>query len=93
MVYGGLQEMASDRYEIRLDSEHRRKLKELAMVRDAPASEVVREMIDEAYEEDVLRERRKAAARRIAELEVEDVPDPETLSRQLASTYDSPDIP
>jgi hypothetical protein len=93
MMYGGQTFMASDRYEIRLDSEHRRKLRELSVVRDAPAAEVVRELIDEAYEEDVLRERRRAAARRIAKMEVEAVPDPETLSRQLASTYDTPDIP
>jgi hypothetical protein len=83
--------MASERYEIRLDSEHRRKLKELAAVRDSPAAEVVREMIDEAYDE-ILVERRMALVRKISQLEVEEVPDPETLSRQLASTYDIPDI-
>jgi predicted transcriptional regulator len=83
--------MASERYEIRLDSEHRRKLSELAAVRDAPASEVVREMIDEAYE-DVLREERRNAARELAAMEIEDVPDPETVSRQLESAHD-PGIP
>jgi len=84
--------MASDRYEIRLDSEHRRKLSELAVVRDAPASEVVREIIDEAYE-NVLREKRIAAARELAAMEIEDVPDPETLSRQLESTYEPGGLP
>jgi hypothetical protein len=92
MLYGEGSKMASERYEIRLDSEHRRKLRELSAVRDAPASEVVREMIDEAYEE-ILVERRMALVKRIGELEIEDVPDPEALSRQLASTYDTPDIP
>jgi predicted transcriptional regulator len=92
MMYGRATTMASERYEIRLDSEYRRKLKELASMRDAPAAEVVREMIDEAYEA-ILIERRMALVRRIAELDIEDVPDPETLSRQLASTYDTPDIP
>jgi predicted DNA-binding protein len=79
--------MASDRYEIRLDSEHRRKLKELSAVRDAPAAEVVREMIDEAYE-DVLHERRRAAARRLAAMQIGPVPEPEELSRQLERTYE-----
>ena len=83
--------MASERYEIRLDSDRRRKLSELAAVRDAPASEVVREMIDEAYE-DVMREERRKAARELAAMEIEDVPDPETVSRQLESAHD-PGVP
>ena len=83
--------MVSERLEVRLDSERRRKLSELAAARHAPVSEVVRQMIDEVYEE-VLLERRRQAVQRIAQLQVEDVPDPETLSRQLAQTYDAPDI-
>lgn len=84
--------MVSERLEVRLDTERRRKLSELAAWKGAPVSEVVRKMIDESYEE-IMRERRREAVRRIAELEVEDVPDPETLSRQLAETYATPDIP
>lgn len=83
--------MGSDRYEIRLDSEHRRKLSELAAVRDAPASEVVREIIDEAYE-DIIRVERVKAAGELAAMAVEDVPDPETVSRQLESAHD-PGVP
>jgi predicted transcriptional regulator len=79
--------MASDRYEIRLDSEHRRKLKELAAVRDAPAADVVREIIDEAYE-GVLRERRMAAVRRLAAMEIGPVPEPDELSRLLERTHE-----
>ena len=56
-----------------------------------PLSEVLRQMIDEAYER-VDREERMAAARRLGELEVEDVPDPETLNRQLDETHDLPDL-
>ena len=80
--------MVGQRLEVRLDEERRRRLSELAALRGTPVSDVVRNMIDASYEE-VLRERRQAAVRRIAQLEVEDVPDPETLSKQLAQTYDT----
>ena len=53
----------------------------------APTSEVVRRLIDEAWEAMML-ERRKAAVERLIALEVEDVPDPDILSRQLQKTYD-----
>jgi uncharacterized protein (DUF1778 family) len=81
--------MASERLEVRLDPEHRRKLAEVAESRGMRVSELVRRLIDESYE-DVLRERRRGAARRLAELELEDVPDPEVLTRQLESTHDTP---
>jgi hypothetical protein len=48
-------------------------------------------MIDQAYEE-TLRGRRRSA-RELARLEVEDVPDPVTLSRQLEGTYEPADLP
>jgi predicted transcriptional regulator len=84
--------MVTDRLEVRLDPERRRKLSELATEHGAPVSEVVRQMIDQAYEE-TLRGRRLRAARELARLEVEDVPDPETLSRQLEGTYEPADLP
>ena len=84
--------MVGERLEVRLDAEHRRKLAELAEAKDAALSDVIRNMIDRAYDE-TLRERRHRAVRRIRQLAVEDVPDPETLSRQLAQTYDTSDIP
>lgn len=83
--------MVAERLEVRLDAEHRRKLSELAASRSAPVSEVVRQMIDESYEE-IMRERRRRAVREIAAMEIEDVPDPETLSRQLESAHD-PGVP
>ena len=52
-----------------------------------PVSEVVRRLIDEAYEE-TLTARRKRAVEEIAKLEIEDVPDPETLSRQLEAAHE-----
>ena len=87
MTYG----MVTDRLEVRLDPDHRRKLSELAAARRAPVSELVREMIDRAYEAD-LRERRLRAVRELAAMEIEDVPDPDELSRQLARKYDDADI-
>lgn len=79
--------MATDRLDVRLDPEHRRKLRELAMQQGAPVSETVRRIIDKAYEE-ALRARRMRAARALAEMEIEDVPDPATLSRQLEDAHE-----
>jgi predicted DNA-binding protein len=76
-----------DRLEVRLDPENRRKLDAVCRARGGPVSRVVRELIDEAYE-DVLRERRRRAVEVIASLEIEEMPDPDELSRQLDSTYD-----
>ena len=80
--------MPTERLDVRLDHERRRRLSALATARGASVSEVVREMIDQAYEEG-LRAERLRAARELARLAVEDVPDPETLSRQLEGTYES----
>jgi len=54
-------------------------------------SQAVRQMSDEAYKE-ALRERRIRAARELARLAEEDVPDPATLSRQLEGTYEPADL-
>lgn len=84
--------MVAERLEVRLDPERRRKLADLAARRGAPISEVVRQLIDQAYEEVSLEERLRAV-RELVELEVEDVPDPETLSRQLEATHDLCHLP
>lgn len=78
-----------ERLEVRLDQAHRRKIAELARVYQVGMSELVRKMIDQAYE-GVLLERRRAAVRRIAAAQAwgEEMPDPDELSRQLATTYD-----
>jgi predicted transcriptional regulator len=47
------------RLEVRLDPEHRKKLAQLAAEHHQPISEIIRQMIDKAYEDEVgLRERR-----------------------------------
>ena len=84
--------MHTSRLEVRLDRERRRKLGESAATRGARVSEVIREMIDQAYEE-TRRADRLRAAQELAQLEVEDVPDPEILNWQLESTYASTDLP
>ncbi|NQW17179.1 MAG: hypothetical protein HQ478_06795 [Chloroflexi bacterium] len=80
--------MATERLELRLDGEQRRRLDELAEEEGTAVSETVRRLIDRAYEE-TLNERRKRAAEEIGQLEVEDVPEPETVTRQLEGAHES----
>lgn len=75
------------RLDVRLDDEQRRRLDMVVETRGAPISEVVRGLIDDAYEE-VMLERRRAALKRMVALEIEDVPDPETLSRELEAAHE-----
>ena len=75
------------RLDVRLDTERRRRLDEIVEERGAPISEVVRGLIDDAYE-GVMRERRRQAARRLISLEVEDPPDAATLARELESAHE-----
>lgn len=81
--------MTVQRLEVRLDAERRRKLQEISAVRGAPISDVVRQMIDETHEE-VRRAERLEAVLRISELHLEEMPEPDELSRQLDATYDVP---
>lgn len=79
--------MRTERLELRIDAEQRRRLRQLADAANASVSETVRMLIDEAYAE---RDRvvRRAAARDLAALQVEDVPEPGRLAAELAGTYD-----
>ena len=70
------------RLNVRLDAEQRRRLEELAEAKAKPISDIVRDLIDDAYEH-VLGERRRQAVERLMKLEVEDPPDPATLSCEL----------
>ena len=74
------------RLEVRLDEERRQRLDMLVETAGTPMSDVVRRLIDEAWEAMML-ERRKAAVERLIALNGEDVPDPDTLSRQLAEAH------
>ena len=75
------------RLDVRLDTERRRRLDEVAQEKGIPISEVVRRLIDDAYEI-ILRERRIEAVRRLVSLEVEDPPDVATLSRELEAAHE-----
>lgn len=77
----------SHRLDVRLDFEHRRRLEELARERQAAISDVVRSLIDGAYE-DVLRDRRRDAVERLIALNLEDPPDPQTLARELEAAHE-----
>ena len=76
-----------NRLDVRLDAEHRRRLEEVAQERGMPISEVVRCLVDVAYE-DILRTHRKLAVERLIGLNVEDPPDLETLSRELEAAHE-----
>jgi predicted DNA-binding protein len=82
--------MESARLDVRLDQERRRKLKALAVARGVPVSQVVRELIDLAYE-DVQHQARRRAAEALGRLEVSVVPEPQELSRRLDATHAIPD--
>ena len=75
------------RLDVRLDAERRRRLEELVEERGTPISEVVRCLIDDAYE-GVVQERRRQAVGRLTRLEVEDPPDAATLSRELEAAHE-----
>ena len=86
-----MNEMLAERLEVRLDPEHRRRLLEIATSRRVPVSEVVRQMIDETYQA-VDRAERLRAVQDLISLEIEDVPNPDVLSRQLDETHELPDL-
>ncbi len=75
------------RFELRLDKECRERLDELAVNKGATAADVVRQLIDNAYEE-VIRQRRLRAAEELVSMNAEVPPDPEELSRLLETAHD-----
>ena len=80
--------MSTERLEVRLDPERRLKLRELASQYNAPVSDVVRTLIDRAYEQTLL-ERRRRAALEMSNMEIEEVPEPPVLSEQLDRAYEA----
>lgn len=76
----------TNRLGVRLNGEHRRRLDELAQEEGVTISEVVRRMIDAAYE-NILRTRRQQAIERLIGLNLEDPPDPDTISRELEAAH------
>jgi Arc/MetJ-type ribon-helix-helix transcriptional regulator len=78
--------MVSKRIEFRLDEETAEALSDLVADRHTTASMVIREAVRRLHE-DYRRERRRLAVERIAAMEIEDMPDPEELARQMNSRY------
>ena len=76
--------MRTERIEVRLDPETRRILEEMAAARGSSVSELLRSLIERSYQEEV-NEARIAAAQRIGEMSVEDVPDADVLKEQFAA--------
>ena len=74
------------RLDVWLDPERSRRLEELAEEKGAPISEVVRRLIDDAYQ-GIMQERRRQVVRRLTSVEVEAVPDAATLSRELEEAH------
>ncbi len=79
------------RLEVRLDEERRRRLDEIARERDVPVSELVRRLIDDAWETITL-ERRLSAVRRITSVELDVPDDPADLCNELEERYEPPDL-
>lgn len=79
--------MRTERVEVRLDPETRGKLEEVAAARGWSVSELVRDLIERSHEEEVAGVERLAAAERIGGMEVEDVPEPDELKRQLSEAH------
>ena len=80
------------RLEVRLDAEQRQRLEEVAAEQDASISEVVRSLIDDAWE-GIMLERRRQLVREIASFQGEVPDDPQDLFRELESRYESDGLP
>jgi hypothetical protein len=83
--------MVTKRLEMRIEEDRLARLERVAKEEGESISEIARRFMDRGYE-DWMKERRKEAVRRMSELQIEDVPDPEELSRQLDATHDLPDL-
>ena len=79
--------MRTERVEVRLDTETRAKLEEVAAARGSSVSELVRSLIERSHEEEVAGAARLKAAERIGQMEVEDVPEPAELKQQFSEAH------
>ncbi len=76
-----------ERLGVRLDAEGRRRLDVLVENTGETISEIVRRLIDDAYE-GFMQKRRIQAVERLTRLEVEAPPDPDTLARELSAAHE-----
>lgn len=81
--------MKHERLEVRLDEEHAQKIADLRAEYGTSVSDAVRRAIDEAHEK-ILVKKRLELVKRMSEADIEEVPDMETLKRQLGRHPDHP---
>ena len=75
--------MKYERLEVRLDEDDAKKVAELKAAYHTSVSEVVRKAIDEAYEKVIVQKRLEIVQGMLSPDGIDDVPDMETLKRQL----------
>jgi hypothetical protein len=71
---------------LELDTEHARRLNEISEARGSTAEAVLVDLIDRAYAEES-RSRRRELVAEIGAIEIEEPPDPATMSEQLAEAH------
>ncbi len=74
------------RLDIRLDHDCRARLDAVVQDSGLSASEIIRSLIDQAYE-DVLEKERQNSFQRLISLNIETPPDPAELSRELEEAH------
>lgn len=79
--------MVTRRFEIRLDPEREEHVERVAEDEGVSMTDAFRRLLDRGWE-DWMKDRRRLAVERISAMEIEEMPDPEELNRQLDSTYD-----
>ena len=79
------------RLDIRLDHDCRARLDAVVEDSGLSASEIIRNIIDQAYE-DVLKKERQNAFARLISLNIETPPDPTELSRELEDAHSPGDL-
>ncbi len=79
--------MVTRRFEIRLDPERVEHVEYVAGEEGVSMTDAFRRLLDRGWE-DWMRERRRLAVERIAAMEIEEMPEPEELARQMDAMYD-----
>lgn len=80
------------RLEVRLDEERRQHLEEMAQGQDTSIADLVRRMIDDAWDAFML-EHRRQLVREIASFHGDVPDDPQDLFRELESRFESDSLP
>ena len=79
--------MVTRRLEMRIDEERLSRLERVAKEEGQTVSQTARRLLDRGWE-DWMRERRRLAVDRIAAMEIEEMPEPDELARQMDAMYD-----